>query len=40
MHFPRRCLISDSQRAGRAAGKGALGGAVEVEERRDGGHVV
>lgn len=40
MHFPMRCLRSDSQRAGRAAVTGALGGAAEeVDERRHGAHV-
>lgn len=39
MHFPVRCLRSDSQRAGRAAVTGVLGGAAEVDERRHGGHV-
>ena len=38
MHFPMRCLISDSQRGGRAAVTGALGGVAEVEERRHSGH--
>lgn len=39
MHFPMRCLRSDSQWAGRAAVTGALGEAVEVDERRHGEHV-
>ena len=39
MHFPMRCLRSDSQRAGRAAVTGALGGVANVDERRHGGHV-
>ena len=39
MHFPMRCLRSDSQRAGRAAVMLALGGAVEVNEAWDGGNV-
>ena len=39
MHFPMRRLRSDSQRAGRAAVIGALGGAAKVEERWHGAHV-
>lgn len=39
MHFPMRCLRSDSQRAGRAAVTGVAGGAAEVDERRHGGHI-
>ena len=38
MHFPMRCLRSDSQRAGSAAVTGASGGAAEVDERRHGAH--
>ena len=38
MHFPIRCLRSDSQRAGRAAVTGASGGAAKVDERRHGAH--
>ena len=38
MHFPMRCLRSDSQRAGRAAAMLALGEAVEVNEAWDGGN--
>ena len=41
MHFPMRCLRSDSQRAGRAAVGEALGvgGTAEVDERRHGVYV-
>lgn len=39
MHFPIRCLRSDSQRAGSAAVIGPLGGAAKVDERRHGAHV-
>lgn len=38
MHFPTRCLRSESQRAGRAAVTGALGGAAEMDERRHRAH--
>ncbi len=40
MHFPIRCLRSDSQRAGRAAVKLALGGATEVDKGWDVGNIV
>ena len=36
MHFPMRCLRSDSQRVGRAAVAEVFRGAAEVDERRHG----
>lgn len=39
MHFPMRCLRSESQRAGRAAVTEALRGAAKVDERRHGAYV-